>query len=274
MRSTRKFPTISKEMRAMRKFDTKKEREAVSVLEAVSRDIMNEFEESKKAYYDPNTKGGNYEKVVSSFLEKYFGGMLDFHERAQILDVSLDYVDVFPRGGNNFDVVATYKTAVPKVVFTIKQTAFVPLDSVAFIVEVKQDVSKSFLEADLKKLKKFSDLKLGQDRMALTVGGEFAVNRPIRILLYYSDRIDEDELDALLNKYINYWDILIILQNDQIWVSPSLPWAAGILKTPKIFYCPIHALFHGIMTISTSIPAPIRVNTEELFHKLLMIGEP
>lgn len=274
MRPKRKFPIISKEMKSKRKFATIKEQKAVAVLEAVSAEVIGKFERSKDIYYDPNTKGGNYEKIVSSFFESYFGGVLDFHERAQILDADLAYMEVFARGGNNFDVVATYKTAVPKLAFTIEQTAFVPLDSVAFVVEVKQDISRSFLEDDLKKLEKFGKLKVTEDRMALTVGSEFEVKKPLRILLYYSGSIDEGELEALLNNYEQHWDILIILQNDQIWASPCLPWTKHIFKTPRMYYCPLHALYQGIILISTSLPAPIRVDTERLFYNLLMIGEP
>jgi hypothetical protein len=260
-----KFPILTEATKTKRKFETRKEREAYSILDSFSRSIMSEFQKSKNANYDANTKGGNYEKVVSEFLKIYFGGVLDFYVRAQILDINLDCIDLFPKSANSFDVVAAFKTAIPRLVFTIKETAFIPLDSIAFIVEVKDTVTKPFLKKDLEKLKKFSELKFDSGRFGVTVGSEHELDRPLRALIYGSRKISDISLIELMKEYAKYWDILIILDTDQIWKNPSIS---------PLFYCPIRSMYQGIMAIAESLPGTVIVDTTSFFSNLLLIGEP
>lgn len=160
----------------------KKKREAKALMEAINRKMKDEFERYEKIHYNPNKKGADYEKVVSSMLKDYIGSMFNFHERAQLIDVEMKYLDIFEKGSNETDVVATFKNASPNLILKIQDTAFVPYDAVAFIIEVKARMDKTSLAADLDKLEKIAKLPLAEGRFGISIGGQYNIERPLRIL--------------------------------------------------------------------------------------------
>lgn len=264
-----KFPLIPAGARTMRRFDTKGEEYAYTILNSFSDALNNRFQECKASNYDANTKGGQYEKVVSKFMETYFGGVLDFHTRAQVLDISLNCLRLFRRNSNNFDVVATFRAAIPRLIYSTGDITFVPLDSVALVAEVKDTLTKTFLKDDLEKLKLFSDLPFSVDRFYPLITKENQVPRPLRLLVYGSKSINDRTLFSLMMDYRPYWDILVVVETDQIWDNLQMD-----LKGNDIFYCPIRAMYQAAMAIAKHLPTPISVDVYPFFSNLLLIGEP
>ena len=114
--------------------------EAEEYLGAIEKQLTNRFDEIHSQVYNPNSKGFDYESILKSFFNSYLNGAFDFLVRVGVLDVDLDFKTMFNKKQNEFDVVAIYKNALPKLVYS----RFVPYDSVAFIAEVKQTLKLRF----------------------------------------------------------------------------------------------------------------------------------
>lgn len=238
--------------------------QALKLLEAIGDNLKAEFHKLRDLHYNPNTKGYSYEKVLKDFLESYLGGIYDFHIRVPLVDIDLDVYSVFSSGENEFDVVSTYKTAIPRIILKAGATPFLPYDCVAFVVEVKQTVDSSALEKDLKKLDKLARLKLGK-RFGVSIGGRFNIKRPLRILFYYDSEIADTTALRMLNSYGNAWDVMIIFMDDSIFVNPQLP----IVKPDRISVSKRYSLLQLMFVIASSIPYPPVVNAWSVFDKLL-----
>lgn len=176
-------------------------------IEEVSQGITKQFQDSfttiRETHYNPNTKGYSYEKILKDFLEKYLGGILDFYVRSAILDSELKCFDIFGTRENEFDVIAMYKNASPKIVMEIQDTHFLSYDGVAFIVEVKQTLTKPSLEKDLKKLSKLSKLSLNHKRFKPSYyHTPLQELRPLHVLFYYETQADVEEISKLIEKYV------------------------------------------------------------------------
>lgn len=245
-----------------------KEVEALKLLESVERELRDKFNQLRNLHYNPNTKGYSYEKALKDFLELYLGGIYDFHVRVPIIDFELETFAVFSSGENEFDIVSTYKTAIPRIVFKAEETAFVPYDAVAFITEVKQTLNKGALKKDLRKLDKLNKLRLGK-RFGVTIGGDFNIQRPLRALFYYESEISDKTLLELLNKYESAWDLTIVLEDDMILANPSLPIIGKGALVTEIAVSKRYPLLQSMFIITASLPYPTIVNAWSLFVELL-----
>src|SRR3989442_1510632 len=132
----------------------KKKVEARRLLAAIHAKITDEFRRYEGIHYNTNTKGSDYEKVVADLIKEYLDSTLIVHVRSQLIDVNMEYLTIFDRGIIEVDVVGTYRTASPNIVLKIKDTEFIPYDTVAFAMEVKEQLDKQKLEDDLIKLQK------------------------------------------------------------------------------------------------------------------------
>lgn len=246
--------------------------DAIKLLEAIEKGFTDKFDELRNIYFNPNTKGYEYELILKEFLESYFSGFYEFYVRVPLIDFELDALSTFASGENEFDVVCTYKTAIPKIIYKAHETPFVPYDAVAFTVEVKQTLTKSALEKDLKKLDKLSKLKVGQ-RWGARFGGTYTIERPLKILFYYESEISLDALVEALNKYRNAWDFLMVLTENVTYGNPSLPIIGKRLETEKITRYVKYPLVHLMYLMMSSLPYPLVVDTSSLFINLLSLGK-
>jgi len=119
--------------------------EVKKILDNIDFTLRNRFNEIRRQHFNPNTKGYEYEKIVAKFFEEYLGGVLDFHVRAALIDSDLKAFEVFSYGENEFDVIATYKSASPRIVLKVGDVKYIPFDSVALLIEVKQTLNKNNL---------------------------------------------------------------------------------------------------------------------------------
>jgi len=241
-----------------------KEVEALKLLESVEGELGDKFSRLRELHYNPNTKGYSYEKILRDFLEPYLGGIYDFHLRVPIIDFELKTYEIFSSGENEFDVVSTYKTSIPRIVFKAEETAFVPYDAVAFLIEVKQTLNKAALKKDLGKLDKLNGLHLG-NRFGVTIGGRFNIQRPLRALFYYESEISDKTLLEVLNRNRGAWDLTMVFGDNTILANPSLP----IIGKGKIAISKRYPLLQSMLVITASLPYPPVVNAWSLFENLL-----
>jgi len=224
--------------------------EAKDLLNSIEDQLSRRFEEIRDDKYNPNTKGYDYEEIAKIFLENYLGGAFDFSQRFGVLDIELKANSIFDPRENEFDILALYKNAVPKLVYG----RFIPYDSVAFIVEVKQTLKLDNLEKDLLKFSKLNELIVGT-RFLLPRPYEtyspLKIDRPVRILLYYEASIDKDKGFNLLNeKYSDSWDILLIVKEGEVYLNTTLPLVTTAFKSTEFTWGKIPLL---IMMFTTCI---------------------
>lgn len=188
-------------------------KEAEKLLDAIEEQLKTRFKEIRDEKYNPNTKGYDYEEILQKFCNDYLGGGFDFQIRVGMMDSELKVNTIFGSKENEFDIVATYKNAVPKLV----HHRLVPYDSVAFVIEVKQTLTLPNLEKDLGKLEKLSKLPVSNNRCGLYTDKRifkgYRINRPLRILFYFEAEAKEDEVFKLLEGSLaKSWDLCIILK--------------------------------------------------------------
>ena len=253
----------------------KKKSEAKHIIDVINSEISQEFNKLKGIHMNPNTQGGVYEKSISEFFTKYLGSRFDFHVRAQLLDVNMEYLNLLSHGKNEVDVVATFNNCYPKIVMKVGDENFIPYDGVAFMVEIKTTIKKDTLTSDLDKFEIINTLPLSEDRLGgAIVGGDYIIEKPIRILLYFESEIDRTVMDTLLEEHYSAWDIVFILQKNEILLNPSLPFVKNMMErrnvNSKIFSFGGDNLFIlFLLIVSTTIPIPAAgVNTIRAFLNL------
>jgi hypothetical protein len=200
--------------------------EAQDVLNGIEKQLNNRFTEIRSEKYNPNTKGFDYELVLKSFFDSYLSGAFDFLVKVGIIDVNLKVKSLLRPEQNEFDVVAIYKNTLPKLVYQRR----VLYDSVAFIVETKQTLTSSSLEADLKKFSKLDELKIDKYRLRLLPklidmpGKEVTLKRPLRFLFYYEAEVEDKEVHRMLcGEFGEFWDICLIFKENVVWLNSTLP---------------------------------------------------
>jgi len=246
----------------------------IQILENIEQKLKNRFNEIHKTFYNPNVKGANYERILAEFLTEYFGGVYDIHTRVALLDGDLRALEIFSSGENEFDVVATFKTMCPRIVLEIGDMRYVPYDGVAFLVEVKQTLTKRSLEEDLSKLDKVSQLGYyWRECVTAELTGRYKIDRPLRALFYHERRTDDKVLADLLSHYSS-WDLLLVLSEDMLLANyETLPLIRACSpRTDRIIRLFPYPLLQFIMTIHASRSFPLYVNTSHVFLKLLSVS--
>jgi hypothetical protein len=243
--------------------------EACGILKGIDQGLRKKFIEIRSQYFNSNTKGYEYEKALSAFLEEYLGGIAEFHTRAALLDRHLKALEVFGRGENEFDVVSTHKTASPKIVLKVGDTKFIPYDGVSFIVEVKQTLSTDSLESDLKKLSKLNDFDCS-GRFGISFKAGFSIDRPLKLLFYWEAKADESLLVDALRQNVQSWDMLLIFENDLLIGNRNLPVIGSVVPDTEVLgRFESDSLLQFIAAIQASLTVSPVVNTLPVFFRLM-----
>ncbi|GAB3705142.1 hypothetical protein [Halorubrum pallidum] len=101
---------------------------------------------------------------------------------------------------------------------------YVPLIGTAFLCEVKSKIDSGRLEKDLTKLRKVSKLAKSEQRtFAISQTGTYTTNSQIKCLVYDERSISDERLVDQLIEYQDAWDLLLIVQDDVLFVNSSLP---------------------------------------------------
>ncbi len=224
-------------------------KEAGDLLDSIEKTLTIEFERIRELKYNPNTKGSDYEEVLSTFLKEYLNGAFDFFTRVGVLDDECTIHNFLKETSNEFDIVAIYQDAVPKVVF---ERRLVPYDSVAFIIEVKKTLTLPLIKADLEKFEKLNNIRVSQQHE------KSMLNRPVRALFYCESQIDTEELTALLLNKEQAWDLCIILDREVIILNRNLPLKKVLFKSNEHLWEGKNPLLKGMFFASVSSNADIR----------------
>lgn len=195
------------------------------IIEKIENELMDELRRIMELQIPPTVKGGSYEDSIKDFFEKYLGSIYDFHTRVSIIDFLGLCFEKFKPIENEFDIVATFRTAIPRIILQCKQQKFVPYDSVAFVIQVKQDLDKGKLKSDLEKLKRIRHLPLNPRRMP--VGVEYqqrlyvgsTTMLPVNVLFYLRSSISNETIESLLKEFREFWDFLVIAEDGKLLIN-------------------------------------------------------
>jgi hypothetical protein len=197
---------------------------------------------------------------------------MDFHVRAALIDRDLKILELLKPSENEFDVVATFKNACPRLVLKTEGATYVPLDAVAHVVEVKQTLEMPGLKSDLDKLNVL-DKVAAQFSFGSFFHGDWTVMRPLKILFYYEAAIDTGSMIALLSQRSG-WDMLAVFRDDLLLGNRSLPAFQRMKGNPSAEnIAAIHpnALIQMLLVAAASMPSPPTVSTLQVFLGLLRI---
>jgi hypothetical protein len=196
----------------------------------IEKQLRKEWEE----YIDihANSKGSTYEESFADLIRSYFGGVYDVNTRVAVIDPELDCFNFFDfqSGEEELDIVATFSNSTPRIVFETGQGSgtlkWVPYTSVAAICEVKSQLNKQALERDLGKLKKLDLIDESiEDRFGMRQTTGYSVEHPVKCLIYNESSIADDTLEELLNESLEYWDIVLIVNNGTLILNSKLPFS-------------------------------------------------
>lgn len=268
----------------------------------VQEQLEREWDELRELY--ANSKGSTYEQTLKDFLDSYFGGVYDVNTKVAVIDenlVSFQEFD-FVQGDDEIDLVATFAQAKPRIIFKTGgnegELRWVPFESVAFICEVKSQLTKGSLESDFDKLESLSLISesLDDDRLGINIGGDFTTTPPLHCLVYDRESIADDTLEEILKNNYENWDILLLVENDTLLLNRNIPLSETFVPSSEMFgpeqmpELPPHilaqvetewdieidpdiitldnGLFWFLITISASIPDPLSVNTANSLNAL------
>ena len=246
---------------------------SANILESIETELKQQFEKIRKLNCNQNTKGYSYEKILEQFYDRYLGGFFSFHTRVPIIDANLEYETIFESGQNEFDVVATYKNALPRIIFEVQGTSFIPFDATAFITEVKQTLNKNSLEKDLAKMDKLAKIALGVYVHLPRIQTQYSIARPIRILFYYQKEIDERLIWEYLEKFKDACDFLVMLDQNKVLLNRHLPITKKIVEDLKgsegrSVIDQSYPLLKLMYFLTMTVDYPMVVNAWEVFERL------
>ncbi|MCU4750959.1 hypothetical protein OB919_03005 [Halobacteria archaeon AArc-curdl1] len=230
--------------------------------------LRSRWKEYRKQSYNPNTKGGAYEQALAKFLRDYVGGSYDIRTRTAVIDDDLKALELFSPAQNEIDVVASFPQSKPQVVFESEGMTWAPYNGVAFICEVKSTLTTTALREDLEKTGKLSEIER-EGGLGVSIGGETTVDYQLKCLVYDDyDSVDMNTVYEILDDNSNAWDLVLLVENDQLIAHPDLPFTetvsnplyyknktdSGIVHTPN-------GLIWFLSYLSVSIDYPPTITT-------------
>jgi len=255
--------------------------QARRILEGIDSELRDDFEKILSQSISPNTKGYEYEKAVSRYLSNHLGRAFEFHTRARIVDRGIIALKELKPSENEFDVVGAFSNSCPRIICTTGDTPLIPYDTTAIIIEVKQDLTKSALKRDMRKMIAISRFEYSGPLTRATGPyiGKYAT-RPIRVLFYYRLLSDAKSTLRFLNENSQYWDMVMIYSNDMLLTNSGFPLSVFIDETmgggthgkndETFFRAALKfSLVFFLFTLSHSIPESIAFNTSDIFLSLL-----
>lgn len=224
------------------------EQDPNALLEGVNEKLRNQWQQHRRQAFNPNTKGAAYETTLKNFLLEYFKGVYHIRTRAAVIDRHLDCFEVFNAGENEFDVVGSFRQAIPELVFESGEMKWVTFEGIAFVCEVKSELNNTSLESDLEKLAKLKTLEYDnpKDRFPNQYGGtrmyiksdgpekkaavKTTVEHQLKCLVYDNASISETDLRERIQTDPEIWDLLLVVDENVLFVSPNLPFTDSWYK--------------------------------------------
>ncbi|WP_435194703.1 DUF6602 domain-containing protein [Natronomonas sp. EA1] len=267
----------------------------------IQQQLSRDWEELREIY--ANSKGDAYEQTLSDFLTSYFGGVYDINTKVAVIDKNLISFDVFDfvKGDDEIDLVASFSQAKPRIIFKTGdgngELRWVPFEAVAFICEVKSQLTKQALEKDFDKLKSVSQISESIDnRFGPMIGGDYTISEPLQCLVYDRESIADDTLEDILISNHSHWHMILLVDNDVLLLNRSIPLSEHFVPSSRMFgpdnmpelppeileeieseldidvdsdiITLDNGLFWFLITISATIPDPLSVNTVNSLNAL------
>lgn len=268
-----------------------------ALIEGFNEKLRSKWKNHRRQSFNTSTKGSAYENTLQRFLMEYFSGTYDIRTNTVMVDDELEVFDIFNSGDAEFDVVANFRQYTPSVIFESGDMKWVPYEGVAFICEVKSSLTKSALEDDLEKYAKLYELgkaesfrsrfpqETAQTRLVHEGSSQrtsVSVPHQLRCLVYDEQSIAVDTLYDVLAEYTEIWDIVVIVEEGVIIVSPEHPFVEGWFKRidvgeltdplldelPDILALP-DGLIWFIILLTVSIPQPPQWGSGSALMKLV-----
>ena len=195
--------------------------------------LEHEWVRFRNRSHNPSNKGDSYEEELKNLLERYFSGVYELISQPVFIDPELKVFDEFDtgRGEHELDVVGLFRQAKPRIVFELSEMTYVPLEGIAFICEVKSQIDKDRLKHDLQKLEKVECLCDFKSEMVTGRSTErYATTPPVKCLIYDQDTISSESLEELIERYPGCWDMILIVESEQLIVNADLPVLDPILS--------------------------------------------
>jgi len=271
------------------------------LFERVQQQLNCEWEALREVY--ANSKGDTYEQTLSDFLSSYFGGVYDINTKVAVIDQNLTSFEVFDfvSGDDEIDLVASFSQAKPRIIFKTGEgkgeLRWVPFEGVAFICEVKSQLTKQSLDGDFDKLESISRISDSiDDRFGPMIGGDYTTTDPLQCLVYDRESIADDTLENILQSNYSHWHMVLLVENDVLLLNRNVPISDYFVPSSQNFVggeteelppevleqiaseweteidpdiiTLDNGLFWFLMTISASIPDPLSVNTANSLNAL------
>jgi hypothetical protein len=271
------------------------------LFERVQQQLSRDWGELRELY--ANSKGDTYEQTLSDFLTSYFGGVYDINTKVAVIDSHLISFDVFDfvNGDDEIDLVASFSQAKPRIIFKTGEgkgeLRWVPFEGVAFICEVKSQLTKQSIESDFDKLESISRISEAiDDRFGMMVGGDYTITDPLQCLVYDRESIADNTLEDILRSNYTHWHMVLLVENDILLLNRSIPLSENFVPSSQTFGLENmpelppeilahmesewdmetdpdiitldNGLFWFLITISASIPDPLSVNTADSLNAL------
>ncbi|HET7323419.1 MAG TPA: DUF6602 domain-containing protein [Halococcus sp.] len=259
----------SREMQLIDNVGPKGVKRMLDLVGDFSEEFHDEWSRIRKRHHNPSQKGDAFENTLKEYLEIYFSSVFEFRTGPALIDSQLRCFSELDGGANEFDVVASFNTAVPNVVFEEAGMEWVLYAGVSFLCEVKSSLNKSALEHDLKKLQTLADLRSDpSDRFGVSARGKASVNHQLHCLVYDETEINKRTRDELLDEYPDAWDLLLIVDEDTLLINSTLPLSHHLFGNDNdnqtFTWCHIeNGLLWFVLSLTISIPRPVSVSTAE-----------
>lgn len=196
------------------------------LVEGIQEQLNEDWNKFRNQHHNPSNKGASYEEALSNFLDKYYGSVYEIQTETVIIDENLDVFELFDtaRGEHEIDLVGLFRSARPRIVFEVGEMTYVPLIGIAFLCEVKSKIDSGRLQNDLEKLQRVSELAKKENRsFAISQSGTYTTDHQIKCLVYDENSISEEDIVDKLIEYSDSWDLLLLVQDDILFVNSSLP---------------------------------------------------
>lgn len=198
-----------------------------SLIDGFQEQLRLEWQLYRKQSYNANTKGQVYEEAFARLLREYFGSLYDIQTRCAVVDDKLKFGRVFDDQENEMDVIATYQQSRPRLVFRAGGMKWVPLSGVAFVCEIASNLKTGKLRDDLGKMGKIRELTVDDsDRFEGMLFGDTELmvdHQPLCLVYDTAAPINTDTMTEILQQNRDNWDILLLVDDDQLILNPDIP---------------------------------------------------
>jgi len=251
-----------------KKAGDKEKAKAQKLMGEINSELKTRFSEIAKSNSPSTGKSIAYEEAVAKFLSVFFDSYYEFQTRVELVDHLLEVEDLLPGNLNEWDVVAVYRSAIPRGLLSPGVGKSIAYDSVAFIVQVAQDLTIEKLASDFERFETLSRLSLSDMRkQGLVYSSPYVTGNPLKVLLYGNSKIAKETLEAELSKHSSGFDCLVVVDDGVLAISSANPFSTLFRedRKPGLVIANGEALFYLLTDLFVGV---VRYSSIDLFRTL------